>query len=282
MATFIQVDAIHRPFIHLKAPSSSPTREPTSADPPPQSLLSNPAAWDVLSPADRAEILSLFPGGEHVLESGTAAARPDILSLRNDDTFRHDCAAYTENLSEGRFDPGWLECAWSAHERRKIGDFDEHLAEKFEEDWGLALPEEYRPKREGVKREDVGNGEDERGVEEGGCGAGAGEGVNGHESNGSETEKASTHEKDGEEMPSQPQNGVNDEGLPAIDEEDNPSPPSNNEGQEKGPEDAEPMAVDELQDNGAIEVKRATPASMKRKRHRLSQRDEAESEDELA
>lgn len=163
-----------------------------------------------------------------------------------------------------------------------MGDFDEHLAEKFEEDWGLALPEEYRPRREGVKREDAGDGEGEgeQGEEEGG--SGVGEGTNGHESNGSETERPSIHEKDEEETPSQPQDGIKDEGLPAINEENNPSSPSDNKSQINGPEDAEPMVVDELQDNGAIEVKRSTPASVKRKRNRISRRDETESEDELA
>jgi hypothetical protein len=90
----------------------------------------------------------LFPDGQHVLEPGTEHARPDFLSLKNDDTFRYDCAAYTENLAEGRFDQEWLQCAWSAHERRKMGDFDEHLLAGFEEDWQVSLPEDFKLKRQ--------------------------------------------------------------------------------------------------------------------------------------
>lgn len=37
--------------------------------------------------------------------------------------------------------------AWSAHERRKMGDFDEYLVSKFEDDWEVNLPEEFKPRR---------------------------------------------------------------------------------------------------------------------------------------
>ena len=104
-------------------------------------------AWDSLDADDKAEILALFPDQSQILSPGTETARPDVSALRNDDTFRHDCATYTENVAQGRFDPEWLECAWTAHERRKMGDFDEHLNNKFEEDWQVDLPEDFRPKR---------------------------------------------------------------------------------------------------------------------------------------
>lgn len=104
-------------------------------------------AWDVLNADDKAEILALFPDQSHVLDPGTEQARPNLTALRNDDTFRHDCATYTGNLSQGRFDPEWLACAWTAHERRKMGDFDEHLNNKFEYEWQVDLPEDFMPKR---------------------------------------------------------------------------------------------------------------------------------------
>jgi hypothetical protein len=69
------------------------------------------------------------------------------VSLMNDDNFRHDCARYTEHISEGRHDPEWLVEAWAAHERRRVGDFDDYLAQKFEEDWDVKLPEHLNPKR---------------------------------------------------------------------------------------------------------------------------------------
>lgn len=111
-------------------------------------MLSNPLAWDVLGADDKTEILALFPDQAHILAADDSGdARPDFGSLMNDDTFRHDCSVYTENVAEGRFDPEWLACAWAAHERRKAGDFDEHLVAKFENDWQTELPDEMKPKR---------------------------------------------------------------------------------------------------------------------------------------
>jgi hypothetical protein len=104
-------------------------------------------AWDVLDPQERAEILALFPDKKHVLDASSDDARPNVPSLMNDDTFRHDCASYTENVSLGRFDPQWLAEAWAAQEARKMGDFDEYLVNKFEETWSVKLPEDLRPKR---------------------------------------------------------------------------------------------------------------------------------------
>lgn len=65
----------------------------------------------------------------------------------NDDSFRYDCAAYTDNIAQGRHDPEWLASAWSAHERRRAGDFDKYLIDKLEEDWGVEIPEEMKVRR---------------------------------------------------------------------------------------------------------------------------------------
>lgn len=65
----------------------------------------------------------------------------------NDDSFRYDCAAYTDNIAQGRHDPEWLASAWSAHERRRAGDFDTYLIDKLEEDWGVEIPEDMKVRR---------------------------------------------------------------------------------------------------------------------------------------
>lgn len=119
-------------------------------------------AWDALDADDKAEILALFPDQTHIITPGTETARPDLSALMNDDTFRHDCATYTEHVVQGRFDPEWLACAWTAHERRKIGDFDEHLNNKFEEDWQVDLPEDFKTKRALPSAEEKENGGEDR------------------------------------------------------------------------------------------------------------------------
>lgn len=113
-----------------------------------QSMLANPMAWAALDEQEQQEILSLFPDGEHIVNAGTPDARPNFASLANDDSFRYACAAYTENVAQGRHDPAWLASAWAAHERRKAGDFDEFIVKKFEEDWGVELPDELKTRRE--------------------------------------------------------------------------------------------------------------------------------------
>ncbi|KAF4453805.1 hypothetical protein F53441_3583 [Fusarium austroafricanum] len=112
-----------------------------------RSILSNPMAWDILGKEEKAEILALFPDSQHVLRAGTEQACPDFASLMNDDSFRHDCAAYTENIAQGRHDPEWLAQAWAAHERRKMGDFDEFLDSRFKDEWEVELPPELKTKR---------------------------------------------------------------------------------------------------------------------------------------
>ncbi|KAI9898573.1 hypothetical protein N3K66_006933 [Trichothecium roseum] len=114
-------------------------------------LLLHPGAWHVLSDDEKAEVVSLFPDGQHILNPGTAEACPDVPSLKNDDAFRSDCAAYVQHVAEGQFDPEWLQCAWAAHERRKMGDFDDLLNRSFETDWETKLPDELKYRREQPK-----------------------------------------------------------------------------------------------------------------------------------
>ncbi|RDA88245.1 hypothetical protein CP532_0326 [Ophiocordyceps camponoti-leonardi (nom. inval.)] len=99
-----------------------------------RSILSNPLAWTALDATDRAEILALFPDRQHIIESGPES-RPNFATLMSDDSFRYDCAAYTTNLGAGRHDEEWLADAWAAHERRKAGDFDTYLENKFADEW---------------------------------------------------------------------------------------------------------------------------------------------------
>ncbi len=104
-------------------------------------------AWEALDQKDRDEILALFPDRSHINETAEDGPRPNFASLMNDDSFRYDCAEYTENLSQGRHEPEWLSSAWAAHERRKLGDFDEYQLNKFEEDWAVELPTELKEQR---------------------------------------------------------------------------------------------------------------------------------------
>lgn len=102
-----------------------------------QRILTNPKARDVLTSEEWAEITALFP----VASPPPADTELSVATLANDPGFRHTCATYSENLAEGRHDAGWLECAWTAHARRKAGVFDAHLAAKFEDEWGVAAPQ---------------------------------------------------------------------------------------------------------------------------------------------
>lgn len=70
-------------------------------------------------------------------------AYPDVSSLRSDDGFRHDAARYAEDLGSGRHDRQWLAEAWSAHSRRRVGDFADFEAAKFEDDWDVSLPDNW-------------------------------------------------------------------------------------------------------------------------------------------
>ncbi|OAR01491.1 hypothetical protein LLEC1_03091 [Akanthomyces lecanii] len=121
-----------------------------------RTILSNPMAWSSLDADDHAEILALFPDQRHILTADDGTARPNMESLLNDDSFRYDCAAYTESLVQGRHDPEWLAQAWAAHERRKAGDFKDFLRAKFERDWEVTLP----PEEDGAEEAETGETEE--------------------------------------------------------------------------------------------------------------------------
>ncbi|KAB5575611.1 Asx homology domain-containing protein [Coniochaeta sp. 2T2.1] len=126
-----------------------------------RAILLHPKAWDVLPPADQEELCRMLehdrpaslssspspPGSNGKSgksdESSTPSKvviRPNLTYLRSDDSFRSDCARYTENIQEGRHDPDWLAESWVAHERRKRGDFREYLRQKVERDWEVKVP----------------------------------------------------------------------------------------------------------------------------------------------
>lgn len=112
-----------------------------------RTLLCQPEAWTALDASEQREVLALFPGAGAVsiLDPGTADARPDVLSLKNDDNFRHDCARYRSDLGAGFHDKVWLEEAFEAHAMRRAGFFDAYVVEEFEDSWGVEVPEELRP-----------------------------------------------------------------------------------------------------------------------------------------
>lgn len=100
----------------------------------------------MLTPEERKDILAKFPDDSHILDAGTENARPDLVSLRNNDHFRYDCARYLENIERGRHDEQWLQEAWVAHEKHKRGDYDDFLRKEFENDWATKIPEELLQK----------------------------------------------------------------------------------------------------------------------------------------
>ncbi|KHE80219.1 hypothetical protein GE21DRAFT_7949 [Neurospora crassa] len=111
-----------------------------------RAILLLPRAWDVLTPDERKDILAKFPDDSHILDPGTEIARPDLVSLRNNDHFRYDCARYLENIERGRHDEQWLQEAWVAHEKHKRGDYDDFLIKEFENDWATKIPAELLQK----------------------------------------------------------------------------------------------------------------------------------------
>ncbi|KAG8158955.1 hypothetical protein KVR01_011398 [Diaporthe batatas] len=110
-----------------------------------RALLLHPQAWDVLSDEDKKEILDLFPDTRHILNPNTPEARPNVMSLQNDDNFRHDTEEYVANLKAGIHDPAWLQDAWAAHEARAAGQFDEYYIRKLEVVWNTKIPDEMKP-----------------------------------------------------------------------------------------------------------------------------------------
>ncbi|KAI0188712.1 Asx homology domain-containing protein [Astrocystis sublimbata] len=105
-------------------------------------LLCNPGAWDGLSSEEKEKILAKFPDNAEVLDPDTPEARPNIAALRSNDDFRHDIARYKEGLSKGFHDAEWIQQAQAAHRLRKLGSYEEFMAEDFEEKWGLPMPQQ--------------------------------------------------------------------------------------------------------------------------------------------
>ncbi|KAH9998562.1 Asx homology domain-containing protein [Xylariaceae sp. FL0662B] len=105
-------------------------------------LLCSSKAWDILSLDEKRSILAKFPDEQEITDAGSDAARPNVAALRNNNNFRHDIARYQEGLKEGHHDPEWIRQAQSAHKKREIGFYNEYLAAKFEEDWGMKMPEQ--------------------------------------------------------------------------------------------------------------------------------------------
>ncbi|KAJ0117055.1 proline-rich early nodulin-like protein [Diaporthe amygdali] len=110
-----------------------------------RALLLHPGAWDVLDDEDKKEVLALFPDTRHILNANTPDARPNIMSLQNDNNFRHDTEEYVSNLKAGMHDPVWLRDAWAAHEARAAGQFDEYCIRRLEVDWKTTIPDELKP-----------------------------------------------------------------------------------------------------------------------------------------
>lgn len=108
-------------------------------------MLLHPQAWDVLGEEDKKEILALFPDDRHILNAGSPHARPNVLSLQNDDNFRHDTEEYVSNLSRDMHDPIWLQDAWAAHGSRAAGNFDQYYIRRLEADWKTTIPDDMKP-----------------------------------------------------------------------------------------------------------------------------------------
>ncbi|OTA67397.1 hypothetical protein K449DRAFT_462338 [Hypoxylon sp. EC38] len=106
-------------------------------------LLCSSRAWDILSAEEKKSVLSKFPDMGEVLDAGTENARPNIVALKNNDNFRHDVARYQEDLRKGWHDPEWIVQAREAHRKREIGAYNDYLAARFEDDWGMAMPGLY-------------------------------------------------------------------------------------------------------------------------------------------
>lgn len=75
------------------------------------------------------------------------------MALRNNDNFRHDVAQYQEDLRKGWHDPEWIRQAQAAHRKREAGEYNEYLATRFKEEWGIPLPDQDKENGE------VSNGE---------------------------------------------------------------------------------------------------------------------------
>ncbi|KAL6849295.1 hypothetical protein ACO1O0_008831 [Amphichorda felina] len=253
-----------------------------------RSLLSSPMAWDSLDADEKAEILALFPDQSQILSPGTETARPDVSALRNDDTFRHDCATYTEHVAQGRFDPEWLACAWTAYERRKMGDFDEHLNNKFEEDWQVDLPEDFRPKRALPSAgEKEGGGEDQTADSKDAIEQPTKTENSKKEEEGQKSDDHLNHTKDAIEDPTKTENSKKEERQKSVDHFNHTPKGSTTKAEgERGERGSQPqtdsdnMMLDELQ--AEAKCRRLYRRPMVRIQSTRMEIDGEESEDELA
>lgn len=165
-----------------------------------------------------------------------------------------------------------------------MGDFDAYLVAKFEEDWQVELPDEYRPRRALTNKEEEGalgvskaaKAQDEASVEQelSGGRAATVQASNGHSSRESDTEQPPIEAETFTDAP----NGIihKDRGI-----EEATHQPQASTNDKDDPQNGDPMAVDELQ-VGGVDTNRQTPTSLTRKRRRRAMRDVTESEDELA
>lgn len=96
------------------------------------------------------------PGSGPRAQGSPERTRPNLDYLRSDDSFRFDCSRYTENIEQGCHDPEWLAESWTAHERRKRGDFKEYLAQKLERDWEVEVSIEEESDQEGKDERSAG------------------------------------------------------------------------------------------------------------------------------
>ncbi|KAI1809469.1 Asx homology domain-containing protein [Poronia punctata] len=103
-------------------------------------ILCSAEAWDVLTPADRRQVLAEFPDHVEISRPNSPHARPNIAALRNNDNFRHDVARYQESLSKGYHDAEWIQQAQGAHRARQAGLYDDYMADDFEEKWEGPMP----------------------------------------------------------------------------------------------------------------------------------------------
>lgn len=154
---------LYCPFSYIS--SSQPFYLLTSSPPLTQDLLCSAKAWDLLNPEERKQVLAKFPDQREILgggSSGSEEARPNVAALKNNNNFRHDITRYQDNLAKGKHDPEWIRQAQDAHRKRELGMYEEYLAARFEEDWGIKMPGGFAVDEE----EDRDDGDGDSGGEE--------------------------------------------------------------------------------------------------------------------
>lgn len=145
----------------------------SSLHPLTQDLLCSAKAWDLLNPEERKQVLAKFPDQREILRdsSGSEEARPNVASLKNNNNFRHDITRYQDNLAKGKHDPEWIRQAQDAHRKRELGMYEEYLAARFEEDWGIKMPGGFAVDEEEGRDDDDGDSGGEEEIEKEGTAA---------------------------------------------------------------------------------------------------------------